>query len=321
MQSATEKLKKIAVCTGAALLAFLLLFETLGTAYAYMLEPLTAILFGETGAYVAAEILWGIIYAASFILPAILFLLMTKNDKGGLNVKPQFPIKHIVPIIFACVALIYACGFVNAMILPTDIAAVEIPNPKNLLEFLLLVFTTAVVPAVSEEFLFRKTILKALLPYGEGFAIITSAVLFGLMHQNIRQIFYATMAGILLGYVYSRTRSYLCVFLIHLTNNFITTIESAAMGMLDEPYPIIISSVLISAMLISGIVSIIFLVSKETKKKDIYTDGSFEKTYLPSPNYVSEELDANPVKVFFTSPTVLIFTIISIVISIVTIII
>ena len=161
--------------------------------------------------------------------------------------------------------------------------------------------------------MFRKTILKALLPYGEGFAIITSAVLFGLMHQNIRQIFYATMAGVLLGYVYSRTRSYLCVFLIHFCNNFIGVLEELITSNLSQNLATLICVLMESIIFSLGILCAIIIVVREKKKKDIYADGSFGKLLDTSENYKEKKLSFDAAKTFFRSPTVLIFTILVIV--------
>ena len=43
---------------------------------------------------------------------------------------------------------------------------------------------TAVVPLFVEEFLFRGVILSQFRKYGDVFAVIASALLFGLLHRN-----------------------------------------------------------------------------------------------------------------------------------------
>ena len=196
--------------------------------YSWILGPLPE---GEPISIVISEISYGLIYLTVFIVPALIYRFLSKNTR----IRPLDLFKPMnrasLKYVFLTITIGFTCSYITSilfsllgiteMIMPSQTA----PEPMAFYQFLLAVFTTAIVPAICEEFLFRSTILSNLLPYGQGFAIITSAVLFGLMHQNIIQIFYTTMAGILLGYAYVKTKSYLCVFLIHFCNNFIN-IES-----------------------------------------------------------------------------------------------
>jgi membrane protease YdiL (CAAX protease family) len=184
--------------------------------------------------------------------------------------------------------------------------------PMTLLQFFLAVFTTAIVPAVCEEFLFRSTILENLLPYGKNFAIFTSALLFGLMHQTFYQIFYTTMAGLILGWAYSKTRSYLCVFLIHFCNNFISVFQEFVLSNLNEELGTLVYLLIESTVILLGAFSIIIICIKEKRKKDIYTDGSFGMLLEASDNYKEKQLSFDAAKAFFISPTVLIYTILTI---------
>ena len=51
---------------------------------------------------------------------------------------------------------------------------------------------------------------------------------------------------------------------------------------------------------------------KEKDKKDIYDTGSFGKLLPPSSNFVAIKTSVSPAKALFLSPSVLIFTIISV---------
>jgi len=89
--------------------------------------------------------------------------------------------------------------------------------PYPFLSFLLL----AVQAPVFEEIVFRGIVLDGLLkniPVRK--AVIQSAVLFALVHFNPAQFIITFSMGLLLGWVYYRTRSlYACIF-IHFVNNF-----------------------------------------------------------------------------------------------------
>ncbi|MBR6458395.1 MAG: CPBP family intramembrane metalloprotease [Bacteroidales bacterium] len=74
---------------------------------------------------------------------------------------------------------------------------------------------------IFEEWLCRGMILRGLLDRGVRpiWAILFSAVFFGLIHMNIWQMIPAILLGMLFGYVYWKTRSLKLTMLMHFTNN------------------------------------------------------------------------------------------------------
>ena len=74
---------------------------------------------------------------------------------------------------------------------------------------------TAIVPAVFEEFAFRGVVLNKLRKFGDSYAIIMSAVLFGLMHGNLSQIPFAFILGLVIGFIAVKTNSIIPGILIH----------------------------------------------------------------------------------------------------------
>ncbi len=59
----------------------------------------------------------------------------------------------------------------------------------------------SILAPVWEELLFRGYVLRTLRPFGKRFAILGSALLFGLFHGNLLQTPYAILMGLLFGYV------------------------------------------------------------------------------------------------------------------------
>lgn len=80
-----------------------------------------------------------------------------------------------------------------------------------------------VAPPIVEEALCRGLLLRAMLKrWSVTRSVVLSALVFGGIHLNPWQFFYATWLGLLLGWVYVRTRSLgLCVVL-HALNNFLS---------------------------------------------------------------------------------------------------
>ena len=60
-----------------------------------------------------------------------------------------------------------------------------------------LLLAGLIAPA-AEELLFRRLLLRRLRPYGERFALVASALCFGLFHGNLNQFFYAFLLGLVL---------------------------------------------------------------------------------------------------------------------------
>ena len=88
-----------------------------------------------------------------------------------------------------------------------------------------LIFT-AVLPGICEETAHRGLLLKGFCPSNPRFAIIISSLLFGLLHMNIEQFFYATLIGIVLGFVTTISESIYPAMIIHFTNNALSVFMS-----------------------------------------------------------------------------------------------
>lgn len=95
--------------------------------------------------------------------------------------------------------------------------------------FLLALFNSAVLPGFCEEFLNRGLVLRGLRSsMNEKTAILISALLFGLLHANIRQTLYTFVGGIILATLTIKTRSILPAMIIHFMNNAISVYSSHA---------------------------------------------------------------------------------------------
>lgn len=89
----------------------------------------------------------------------------------------------------------------------------------------LILFAVLFAP-VLEEIIFRGIIQKGLINKGlkPKKAIIISAIVFGLVHQNPWQFVGAVLLGCVLGLVYYKTKSLLLPILLHAFNNLVSSI-------------------------------------------------------------------------------------------------
>ncbi len=104
-----------------------------------------------------------------------------------------------------------------------------------------LLLGCAVAP-VLEEMLYRGIILRSFLRrYPPRLAILHSAAIFGLAHMNIYQFFVALMLGLVLGWLYERTRSLWPCIALHAGYNACVTLASQADA--SSPARIVVLSV------------------------------------------------------------------------------
>ncbi len=94
-----------------------------------------------------------------------------------------------------------------------------LPSARNGYDFALLLFIIAVLPAISEEYLFRGILLSAYRPMGEGAAIFLSGVLFAAMHGILVALPAHLLLGLLLGYCVMKTGSLHAGIYLHFLYN------------------------------------------------------------------------------------------------------
>ena len=117
----------------------------------------------------------------------------------------------------------------------------------------LQLFGFAILPALFEEFAFRGVVLQSLRRYGDGFAILVSAALFGLLHGNLVQVPFAFMVGIVLGYCTVVSGSMWVGIAIHFCNNLISVLQTVMMTVYGETATLLIMNVMIYVLIIIGL--------------------------------------------------------------------
>ena len=168
-------------------------------------------------------------------------------------------------------------------------------DPKGFFGFCLAFISTVIVPAMVEEFALRGIVLGTLRKFGDGFAILASAILFGLMHGNFEQMPFAFIIGIILGFVTVKTGSLLVSMAIHGFNNFISVAFSYFLGSVSQSAQNVIYTLVLMALMLAGIVSLLFL----ENQNELFT-------LRPSD---TESRLSKKMKWFFTSPCIIIFTV------------
>ncbi len=142
------------------------------------------------------------------------------------------------------------------------------------------IFYLSIIAPFGEEFIFRKIILDRTANYGEGCAIMFSAITFALFHGNLEQGFYAFGAGLLLAYVYVRTGNYfLCVGVHSVVNTVFGIIIPRFYDVLETEGNKILTTIASTAILFQWafavlglIILIVYLVKNKIRmEKSLYT--------------------------------------------------
>ena len=113
---------------------------------------------------------------------------------------------------------------------------VEFTMPEESTEYgsafsiIIALLSTAVIPAFVEEFCIRGVVMQPLRKYGDTFALVVSAMVFGILHGNMIQIPFAFVAGLAIGYAVIRTGTMWTGVFIHFLNNAM----AVGMAAIDE---------------------------------------------------------------------------------------
>ena len=215
---------------------------------------------------VTYELIYGVLYAAVFILPVLFYYCISRREPHQ-PLDITFHLPRLTPLyIVVGIALISAAGYLNSILLDvfdygtfTDQMIFDHDITLNY-QLILQFFTLTIVPAFVEELLFRGMILGNLLPYGRTAAVLASALLFGVMHQNAGQFLYATVAGLFLGYVYAHTRSFWCCVLVHFCNNFLSLMHTVLLERLPEEFATLLLFLMELVFFVLGIVAAVYLI-------------------------------------------------------------
>jgi membrane protease YdiL (CAAX protease family) len=89
----------------------------------------------------------------------------------------------------------------------------------GVVNLIIMILTTAVLPGICEEIMHRGMILQSYKTFGVKNAIVISSLLFGLMHLNISQFFYATIIGFIIAIVDLSSDNIIPGIIIHFVNN------------------------------------------------------------------------------------------------------
>jgi len=256
--------KAVLVCLCACSLMFLM---QLGVSllFAFIL-PLFPFEITNIMSYFIDLAMYIIYIAVPFGVAALIFKSFFKFDYNFVKrSSPKYPPLYI----FGAVGVGYLVNLVINIIFAPIIeyfavdSAITAEGPW---EILLCYVLYAVAPAILEEWAFRGVLLKNLLPYGKGGAIIISSLLFGIAHVDLPRIVFATAIGLVFAVCYEYTGSLKIPMLIHFINNAISVTISLIP---EDSIAYLLFSQVALAIIGCGIAAIIVYANKGIERKKI----------------------------------------------------
>lgn len=210
-------------------------YTVISIALVYIIEIVTAILLGADGYLAIGEniyYIWGVQVASMYLVAFPLLLLfvrklpVAKRESSSMSAKEFFYIFLVSEAVMLLGSLISA--FITELfgrLLGHEI----VDTTSDLIDktpIWITILVAVVIGPIIEEMIFRKVAIDRLSIYGDRLAVITTAVAFGVFHGNFYQLFYATAFGLILGYVYTKTRKSIYNCLLHMAINFVGTVPS-----------------------------------------------------------------------------------------------
>ncbi|MBQ1982559.1 MAG: CPBP family intramembrane metalloprotease [Clostridia bacterium] len=305
---------------GWALVIFLALFQTItGT---------VELLMGVVGAFTDSRILLlvdGILspvaYMAPFIIGGVMFYVLSRRINTQ-RVRFEVKLPRIFPLwIFAGLAINTAAAYLNGWFcdligytMPIDLLTQQYDGPAAVIMYM----TIGLAPAFAEEFLFRGVVYGNLRPFGRTQAIIVSALTFALMHQNIGQLFYTFVCGVVMALMYEWTGSIWCGILFHLFNNELSVLIEVLcygrFGATIQPYLYLWDGLILLLGTVSIVILILYKRREASRIKQQQEAGIFGST---DAQHFVEEFDMPPVSVRTTlrvlcTPGMIVFAVASV---------
>ena len=230
---------------GLASIAYIAISGIGSILYAFLIQlfyPMTSV-FGSSAPESVEWFFSIVIYVLSLVIPFGIYALCVKIPFRVAfpfrKAKADLSIGGILVGLGASVFAAYAVGYLQFGLeyIGIGITMPDYELPETTAGIVLYVIAVVLAPAFIEEMIFRGAVMQSLRRFGDIFAIVFSALIFGIFHLNLIQMPYAFIMGLCMGYFVMRTGSLWVSIIVHLINNGATVVfEYAAPYMSTEAY-------------------------------------------------------------------------------------
>lgn len=188
----------------------------LGMLFCHLVVPYFLAPFFEGATYYTALLL------AQLLLqfPVVIYLVITgTNPLKLISFKLFHPLAAVMVILmtYCVLPLTSLVNLISMLFVENALTDMSVVIARN--NFWLDLLFIAVIPALSEEFAFRGIFFHTLKKNGKWFAVVCSALFFGMMHLNFNQFSYTFVIGMVMALAVLATGSIWGSVLVHFTLN------------------------------------------------------------------------------------------------------
>ena len=175
-------------------------------------------------------LLWICTFAPIYLVAVPVGLLVMRKAPATPRERHDLRAVQIVIAAIICIFMMYAGNLIGVLLTSLVQTSFGLNSANPLLTYVaddtlwLRVLVMVVLAPVIEEYIFRKQLIDRMNIYGEKLAVITSALMFGLFHGNLSQLFYAFALGLVFGYIYLKTGRLCYSVGLHMLINFLGSV-------------------------------------------------------------------------------------------------
>lgn len=194
----------------------------------------------------------GATYVVGF--PAAMLVLWTIPSEDGALEQRHLSAGTWVGLWLLALGWLYIANMITLSLMDglATLRGEPIPNPIDAMGDLPVAFNlvySCLMAPVCEELCFRGMLLRRLRPWGDGFALCASALLFALVHGNLYQMLYAFAVGMVLGGIRLHTGSIKGCILLHAGVNVISAGLLPLADLLGETGNLLLGMLALASML------------------------------------------------------------------------
>ena len=207
----------------------------------------------------------GVTYILAFALPPLLYLAIKRQPLQRVLLFEKTPFSTALACVFLGMGVCMLANFpANWMVDFLEWAGYSGTLPDSPLTGepsiqALYFISLAVIPPLVEELVFRGAVLHGLRRFGDGFAIVGSAFLFGMFHGNLIQLPFAFLCGLALAFVVVKTGNLWVSIAIHFLNNGLSAAITLLQWYQGDLLANTVYLIAFAAWILLGIGSVVFL--------------------------------------------------------------
>lgn len=151
--------------------------------------------------------MWLVTFLPMYAIAFPIGILVLRKLPADQPEKNALTLRQFMKLLCVCFCVMYAGNYLGQFLsaLLSKGTAVNQLDSYAMDQSIWKVVVMSVMAPVFEELLCRKLLLDRVRVYGEKLAVLMSGLLFGLLHTNMFQFFYAFGLGCIFAYIYLRT--------------------------------------------------------------------------------------------------------------------